>query len=436
MINGINLEANKNYSFSGKTFNLCKNKMAYKFVKSQEDLSTTRFIQGTLTNWFPKAVFSRSLADFSEFTFLEFIESGIFYFAAPFLGEKLFRNGLFKNLHSKEHKTTVAENLAKSVSEIKKSGIDKVAKNKIVTTKAGILLACVAVPAAEYALGFAKNLFTLKLFKISDFNNVANLNKKQSENTNQQSKVENHSKSVIKKMGALTLSGIAGGVLLAKYGYKSKIARKFSEALLEPGEKIAELLHKSGIHSKNTDKFLREYLKLDFDNSNGKFALSKGQLALTCITGLFGYANAAKDRGLLDYYEVLTRVPLVVLYTIFGSALLDSRFKKYLAKKGKYPDLIQKDEHGAIKNIPSSDKLSEIAEKLALKNKTLKEQEFQKLIRQKAIITGVPYFVTLVCMGFILSGVTRLCTQYRYNKQYQDTKRQNTKSLNVTNGKC
>ena len=63
--------------FKGKT------KFLDKFLRSQENLSHTRFIQGTLTNWFPKAALSRSFIDFSEFTFLEFIESGIFYFAAP-----------------------------------------------------------------------------------------------------------------------------------------------------------------------------------------------------------------------------------------------------------------------------------------------------------------------------------------------------------------
>ena len=73
-----------------------------KFLKSQENLSSTRFIQGTLTNWFPKAVLSRSFIDFSEFTFLEFLESGIFYFAAPFFGEHLFRNGLFKKAKPKK----------------------------------------------------------------------------------------------------------------------------------------------------------------------------------------------------------------------------------------------------------------------------------------------------------------------------------------------
>ena len=73
-----------------------------KFLKSQENLSTTRFIQGTLTNWFPKAVLSRSFIDFSEFTFLETIESCIFYFAAPLLGEHIFRNGLFKSVQPEQ----------------------------------------------------------------------------------------------------------------------------------------------------------------------------------------------------------------------------------------------------------------------------------------------------------------------------------------------
>ena len=66
------------------------------FVKSQENLSTTRFIQDTTTNWLPKAALSRSKADFWEFSLLEFVESGLFYFAAPVLGEHLFRNKIFK----------------------------------------------------------------------------------------------------------------------------------------------------------------------------------------------------------------------------------------------------------------------------------------------------------------------------------------------------
>lgn len=183
-INNINLDnkysfkSNSNKTPSFGNANLSKEaKYLNKFIKSQENLSTTRFIQGTMTNWLPKAILSRSLVDFSEFTFLEFLESGLFYFAAPFLGEKLFRNGLFKNVQPKNLKNNVSSNLAKSLDEIKKSSLDKNLQKRLVSTKAGVVLACLAVPALEYGLGFAKNLFTLKVFKISDFNNVANLNK-------------------------------------------------------------------------------------------------------------------------------------------------------------------------------------------------------------------------------------------------------------------
>ncbi|MBO5447109.1 hypothetical protein J6A34_06345 [bacterium] len=388
------------------------------FLKSQENLSSTRFIQGTLTNWFPKAVLSRSFIDFSEFTFLEFLESGIFYFAAPFFGEHLFRNKLFKSVQPKNIKDTVVKNLPQSLDEIKASKvIDKNLKKNLTATKAGVVLACITVPALEYALGFAKNLFTLKVFKVSDFNNVANLSKEKTENLEQQNRVETHSKSVLKKMAALSVAGIGAGLALARFGHKSKAALKFSEALLEPGEQISKLLHKVGLKSEKTDNFLKDYLKLDFVNNNGKLSLSKGQLAVTCITGLFGYSSAAKERGKLDFYEVWTRVPLVVLYTIFGSAILDAGFKKVLADKGKFPELIKRNAKGVIENVPTRKELPKIAEKLSKLNKTSVDEELAKLIKQKAIITGVPYLFSLVTMGFVLSAVSRVWTKYRYNQQ-------------------
>lgn len=432
MISSVNSfkEQNNNYkfknlinepAFQGVKLNK-QTKFLNKFIKSQEDLSTTRFIQGTMTNWFPKAVFSRSLVDFSEFTFLEFLESGLFYFAAPFLGEKLYRNKLFKKVQPKNLKETISKNVVKSLDEIEKSKFKLETKNRLKTTKAGILLGCIAVPAMEYSIGFAKNLFTLKVFKVSDFNNVANLNKNKNkkEDKEQQKRVETHSKSVLLKTGLLSAVGLGAGLLLASRGHNSKSALKFSEIILEPGKAISKGLKKLGVNSKKTDEFLKEYLKLDFDNRNGKLALSKGQLAVICTTGLFGYASAAKDRGKLDFYEVWTRVPLVVLYTIFGSSLLDGGFKKLLAKKGKFPELIKKDAEGNIAPVPTSKDLPAIAEKLSNLNKTSKDAELAKLIKQKSIITGVPYLFSLVAMGFILSGVTRVWTQYRYNHQQKN----------------
>lgn len=401
-----------------------------KFLKSQENLSSTRFIQGTLTNWLPKAALSRSFIDFSEFTFLEFIESGIFYFAAPFFGEHAFRNGLFKAIQPKNLKKTITENVVKSINEIKNTKLDKDIKNRIITTKGGIILSCITVPALEYALGFAKNLFTLKVFKVSDFNNVANLNKDKKEDNEQQKKVETHAKKVLLKTGLLCAAGITSGLALAAFGHKSKTAGKLAEILLEPGAKISEILHKTGINSPKTDKFLKEYLKLDFENKNGKFALSKGQLAVTCITGLFGYSSAAKDRGKLDFYEVWTRVPLVVLYTIFGSSILDAGFKKYLANKRKYPELIKRDKNGTIGSIPSRKELPEIAQKLAKLNNTTPDFELAKLIKQKSVITGVPYLFSLLAMGFTLSAVSRIWTKYRYDHQNPKTEPHKTKEIN------
>lgn len=420
--------------FQGAAPNLKgKTKALDKFLKSQENLSSTRFIQGTLTNWFPKAVLSRSIIDFSEFTFLETLESGIFYFAAPFFGEHLFRKGLFKSVQPEKLKNNVVKNLSSPLNEIKNSKLDKNLKNRLVTTKAGVVLACITVPAMEYALGFAKNLFTLKVFNVSDFNKVANLEKDKTEDSTQHNKVEAHAKKVLLKMGLLSLGGIGAGLALASGGHNSKAARKLSEAILEPGEQISKLLHKVGLKSEKTDNFLKDYLKLDFENINGNLSLSKGQLAVTCITGLFGYASAAKDRGKLDYYEVLTRVPLVVLYTIFGSSILDAGFKKILADKGKYPELIKRNEKGIIEKVPARKDLPEIAKRLAKTNNTSYTEELSKLIKQKSVITGVPYLFSLIAMGFILSGVSRLWTQYRYNQQEkQKQENQETFSNDLT----
>ena len=363
------------------------------FIKSQENLSTTRFIQGTATNWFPKAVFSRSKADFWEFTFLEFMESGLFYFAAPLLGEHFYRKGLFKKIQPKNLRQTIHKNLSHSIDQIEHSNLNKLTKSRLISTKAGMVIACLAVPALEYALSFAKNLLTLKVFKISDFNNVANLNKNgvNTEEKSHQQKVEKHAKYELKKAGILSSAGVLTGLLFAAFGHKSKALQKFSKILLEPG---AYLSKKFNVKSKKLDNFLKEYLKLDF-------------------------------------YEVWTRVPIVVLYTIFGSSLFDSGFKHILDKNGKFPELIKKDKDGII-NVPSRNDLPEIAKKLAQKNNTNIEKELETLIRQKSVITGVPYLFSLLVMGFTLSGVARLWTQIRYNKQHKQQEQNQWTKDNIT----
>ncbi len=398
-------------------------KLADLFIRSQENLSSTRFIQDTATNWLPKAIFSRSKADFAEMSFLEFLESGIFYFASPILGEKLFRNVIFKNFQPKNLKSAINEQIPKSLKEITTNpNLSKAIKNNAIASKAGIILACTAIPVAEYTLSFAKNLFTLKAFKKSNFNNIANLDKgkAEKEDKKQQQQVEKSAKSHLKKAAVLSLAGVAIGSILALKGAKSDKLINLSKAIIEPGQALSKGISKLGIKNEKLNNTLSKF-SLDFSNNNGKLALGKGQLALTAILGLFGYSKAASDRGKLDVAEVWTRVPLVVFYTIFGSELFEKGFINILNKLGKCKDLIKKDAKGNI-SIPKRTQLPEIAQKLAKQNKTLPENELNKLVKQKAFITGVPYAFSLLFMGFTLSAITRLWTQYRYNKQNKETK--------------
>ncbi len=413
---------NNKQSFKGITPNLTGvAKAADIFLKSQENLSSTRFIQDTATNWFPKAIFSRSKADFAEMSFLEFIESAIFYFATPILGEKLFRNSIFKNFQPKNLRSTINEQLPKTIKQItENTALNDEVKKRAIATKAGILLACIIVPVAEYTLSFAKNLFTLKTFNKSNFNNIANLNKNQNEKEDktQQERVEKNSKHQLKKAAIISAAGVALGAGLALTGHKSDYLQNLSKTILEPGKALAKAVKKAGIKSDKLSNILSKF-SLDFANNNGKLALSKGQLALTAILGLFGYSKAAEDRGKLDVAEVWTRVPLVVFYTIFGSELFEKGFTKILEKKKAFPDILKKGTDGTF-SIPTRAELSKIAENIAKAKNTSAIKELSRLTKEKAFISAVPYLFSLVFMGFTLSAITRLFTQYRYNKQLKD----------------
>lgn len=393
-------------------------KVAKKYLNYQENMAGNRFIQDTATNWLPKAVFSRSAADFADMSFLEFIESGIFYFLPTAFGN------LFKKAYSKFHpenlKEAISSGVSKSAEEIlinKELKNEDVAKRAL-STKAAIILGCTVIPAAEYAISFAKNLFTLKVFKKSDFNNIANLNKEQIEDKNQQEQVEKNAIKNLKAFGLISLAGVGASIIFAKYGHKSETLQKASDLILQPGAHIANGLKKIGLitNDGSVENFLKKYITPDFAgvNENGKFKLSQGQLLITTVSGFFGYSAAAKDRGKLDQYEVWTRVPFVVLYTVFGSALFDKAFNHIFIKKNIFPDIVKKNANGSI-TIPETKELQSLAEKIAKEKKTLPQDELNRLLKQKAIVKSIPYLFGIVFMGFFLSGITRFWTQYRYN---------------------
>jgi len=388
-----------------------------KFIKSQENLSDTRFIQDVATNWVPKVIFTRSLADFTEMSFLEFTESALFYYAPVLLGGVLHK--AINAITPQHSKKAVSENLNRSTAEIladsklAQSGITK----RVLPVKAAVVLACVSIPAAEYALSFAKNLLTLNLFKKSNFDNIVNLNKKhaQVEDKEQQEKVRKSANKHIANATKVSLASLAGGAVLATVGHKSELLQKVSKGILRPGQVISDVLGHLGVKSEKATKALNTYINFDFDTSKGKLGLSKGQLVVSTVTGFFGYSAAGKDRGKLDQLEVWTRVPFVVFYTIFGSALFDHAFKHILEKKNKFSDLVKKDKDGKI-NIPTRAELPEIAKKIANVKKTNVDVEFNRLVKEKAIITAIPYGFSLLFMGVLLAGITRFWTQFRFNR--------------------
>ena len=413
-ISNINNINNNKQSFKSGLTGIAK--VADIFLKSQENLSSTRFIQDTATNWAPKAIFARSKADFAEMTFLELLESGIFYFASPILGEKLFRNNVFNKFTPQNIRETVNKQIPNTVEQITKNkALTDEVKKRAISTKAGIVLACAAIPIAEYTLSFAKNLFTLKTFKKSNFNNIANLDKNNNEKEDkaQQEKVEKSAKKQLKKAAIYSAIGVGAGALLAINGHKSETLQNISKTILEPGKTLGKLVKSE--KAKNTlSKF-----SLDFANNNGKLALSKGQLALTAILGLFGYSKAAEDRGKLDVAEVWTRVPLVVFYTIFGGELFEKGFTKVLEKKNKFPDILKKTAEGKVK-LPTRAELPTLADKIAKAKNSTQAKELSRLTKEKAFVEAVPYAFSLLFMGFTLSAITRIWTQFRYNHQAKE----------------
>ena len=399
------------------TSNLTKRqKILAKIIALKEGdsgLSHSRFAQATMTNWFPKAIFARSVSDLSEVTFLEVCEGALFFYLPSLVGEYLSRRKIFNNILPKE----LHGDISKSVKEITANG-GKNAKN-LLPVKAAIVLSCAAIPAAEYALSFAKNLFTLKVFNQADFTSVANLDKTKSrEDKVRQEHVEKSSKSHLKKAGLFSIGAFALSLILGTAGQKSKAVAKACEYFLNPGAKLYKGFEKIGVKNLKLEKFLNKYINLDFARkSDGSLALGNGQLALTVISGVFGYFGAAKDRGKLDVQEVATRVPIIAAYTIFGSTLFDEQFKKILYKDRKHTEILKYDKNSQEYVVAALNDIPRIAKDSVGGDKALLKGKIQELFKGKTKIAMVPFFFSLGVVGAALSLVSRLWTQYRYNHQ-------------------
>ncbi len=375
-----------------------------RFLRHQESasgLSTTRYIQDVSTCLIPKAVFSRSIEDLTENTFLETTEEALIYLSPTLLGEYAARKGFSKGL-SPELKNEVAET---GVNLLKKGGKNN---KKILPVKAAIALAATAIPLTEYSLNYIKNLMTLKLFNKSDFKNIASLEKNQEDRAQQDKVKQSAKKHILGAAGVYAgLLGLAG--LLATRGKNSKVLQKISEFIVAPGNKLFSKNEKA----KN---FVNKYFNIDFNKSpKGRLVLSKGQLTTCVLVGGCGYFGASADRGKENLKETATRFPLVALYVITGSELVEKGFKNFLHKYGKSKDVL----NDKKETVPF-EKLGELADKLAKERGTTVEHEFKSLVKQKGLIFGLPYLFAIGVMGFFVSGMTVMATKKRYQNEQKN----------------
>ena len=376
-------------------------KVASKIIGIQEGgagLSNIRFIQDSATGLVPKAVFARSKADLGENTFLELSESVLVYYFPTILGE-----GIFRKLYSKKLPADLKKQIATPAVDLLKANNPSVNK-KLLPVKAALALSAFAIPLVEYTLNYFKNLMTLKVFKQSDFENIANLNKKKSENTEQAKKVENSAKKHIKLAAGIYSVCLALSALLIKKGENSKSLQNISEIILAPGTKFFK-------NNKKKADFFNKYFSLDFADNNGKLALSRGQLTSCVLVGGAGYFGASKDRGKQNFLETLFRYPLVGFYIICGNELLEKGFRKFLYKNGKCKELINdKLEVTNLKDLRS----------IAEKHGGDIDAMYKKLLKQKVLIAGLPLLFGIGVMGFFIAGTSNLFTKFRYNRDVKN----------------
>lgn len=244
-------------------------------------------------------------------------------------------------------------------------------------------------------------MMTLKVFNKSDFKNIASLEKIEEDKAHQQ-KVEKSAKKHIGLAASIYAGCLGVAAVLASKGKNSNALQKVSEFIVAPGSKM----FKKNTKVKN---FFNKYCSMDFNNQDGRLVLSKGQLTTCVLVGGAGYFGASSDRGKENLKETATRFPLVALYVITGSELVERGFKKLLQKMGKCKDLIGKD-----LKVPEFDKLKDIATRLAAERNSNFDKEYTSLAKQKIMISGLPYVFSIGVMGFFVAGMTNYFTRKRY----------------------
>lgn len=336
--------------------------------------SAILFLQDTLAVWLPKMTAMRSWAEAVETTFLEFVESALFYFSAPILGQhvfsKIIRSSLLDNKDSRTAHHVERNHIAQSLGELnKKINLDKLANElktglgntnvgrhakKVIALKAGTVVATLSAMMLEYTLSFAKNLITLKFFNTGDFNHVADLKDPNAQKTPEQLAADERTeKKAIRRLwqgGALAAGFFAAGLGLARGATRSKTLFNFSRRLLKTfdfnyNQVFARVKRPLGKRLKNFFSKAKTAPQYVLDKVTKqpklitKFGLTKGQKIAIITLGGIGYLDASRNR--LEVYENLFRVWGVVMpYLMFGKEFLTERLRRLLHGEVRLPNAL------------------------------------------------------------------------------------------------
>ncbi|MGE0200189.1 MAG: hypothetical protein AB7P76_04390 [Candidatus Melainabacteria bacterium] len=404
-------------------------KLATKFVNFKDSgtgNSGIAFLQDTLSVWAPKSLLTRSLVDFVEMSYLEFVESALFYFSSSNAGallHKAYKKALPNGRHgvTPDHLTTPLKNLYNTSGKLVRKGLQETVENpeqlrRITATKAGIIIASVGAVgmAAEYALSFAKNLMTKHVFKVEEFKKVANLSDDNGKNPEAMAKSSRRIReSAVISAGLVGLAGV-----------------------------VAALGHRSPLLSKGLEKFVSVFdfkfapvLNKKTGQTVMKYKLGRGQLTAIIAAGMTSYVDAARDH--LERMEVATRVLLTGPYLASGGSLFSIAALKLLKNKYKdsviiqdksHPNWAQKHTRLATKDMQTVfnevvetelAKLGKTAERLtgAERTELYNAVRNNPAIKGKLTLTWGPLLFGMATIGLGVTGLMRYWTAQRYKRQ-------------------
>ncbi|MDH4379125.1 MAG: hypothetical protein QE263_04380 [Vampirovibrionales bacterium] len=351
--------------------------------ESSMGASHIMFAQDTASVWAAKMTAMRSVIEGLETTFVEFVESGLFYYTAPLVGHLLSR-GLHAGLDKAKINVKGADDyvhwreFGNHMDSIGRTVLGKVNDTdfkwnkalhadfihalktthtpearwarKLIGLKAGVIVGVFGALIGEYALNFAKNLLTLKLFKTGDFTDVANLtdrNLKKQDTKNHPTAVKARRRikqslwaalGIVGAGSALAFSAAKGGrALTIALGILKKIPR-WGSFDFNVGFKLF------GQHKAGSFAALRE--RVWFGNHAAGTAvptLGLGKLLKYSVITLggIGYLDASRDK--LELKENFTRVWCVVMpYLMFGHNVLVEQLRRLGDKDYKVGRFVQR----------------------------------------------------------------------------------------------